>query len=134
MVKQEPADYSWDDFVREGRAAWTGVRNYQARNHLRAMRRGDLVLFYHSGTHKSLVGLARVEREAYVDPTATEGDWVCVDLVPVGPLRRPVELATVKAEAALCNLALVRQSRLSVLPVTPAECEHLLRLALTPCP
>jgi len=134
MVKQEPADYSWDDFVREGRVAWTGVRNYQARNHLRAMHRGDLVLFYHSGTQKSLVGLARVEREAYPDPTATEGDWVCVDLVPVEPLRHPVELVVVKAEAALCDLALVRQSRLSVLPVTPAECEHLLRLARTPRP
>lgn len=134
LVKQEPADYSWDDFVREGRAAWTGVRNYQARNHLRAMRRGDLVLFYHSGGQKCLVGLARVEREAYADPTVTEGDWVCVDLVPVGPLRHPVGLAVIKAETALRDLALVRQSRLSVLPVTPAEWEHLLRLARTPHP
>ena len=134
IVKQEPSDYAWDDFVREGRAAWTGVRNFQARNHLRAMRSGDLVFFYHSGGQKRLVGLARVECEAYPDPTGAAGGWVCVDLVPLRPLRQPVELAVIKADPALHGLALVRQSRLSVLPITPAECEHLLRLSQTACP
>src|SRR5512134_2802500 len=97
LVKQEPADYAWASFVREGRTAWTGVRNFAARKHLRAMRKGDLVFYYHSGEEKQAVGLARVEKEAYPDPTATEGDWSAVDLSPVKPLRKPVTLATIKA-------------------------------------
>lgn len=128
LVKQEPEDYSWTDLVRDGRTAWTGVRNYAARIHLRAMQVGDSVFVYHSGESKSIVGLARVVRSAYPDPTASEGDWVAVDLEPVKPLRKPVPLAVVKSEAALRNLALVRQSRLSVMPVTAAEFKHLKKL------
>src|SRR6266511_689280 len=92
IVKQEPTAYSWEDLVKDGRTAWTGVRNFQARNHLRAMRKGDPVLFYHSVIGKNVVGIAKVDVEAYADPTATEGEWVCVDLVPVRALPWPVPL------------------------------------------
>lgn len=129
LVKQEPADYPWSRFVAEGGTAWTGVRNYQARNHLRAMQPGDPVFYYHSGTEKAVVGLAEVVRAAYPDPTAREGDWVAVDLKPVRALPRPVTLAEIKADPTLKNLPLVRQSRLSVLPVAEAEFERLLALA-----
>jgi predicted RNA-binding protein with PUA-like domain len=110
------------------------VRNFEARNHLRAMRRGDLVWFYHSGKEKRLVGLAKVQREAYRDPTAEDGDWVCVDLVPVRPLKQPIALSVVKADPALRGLGLVRQSRLSVVPATPEEAGRLFALSLTPPP
>lgn len=126
LVKQEPADYPWSRFVAEGGTAWTGVRNFQARNHLRAMQPGDPVLYYHSGAEKAVVGLAEVVRAAYPDPTAKEGDWVAVDLKPVRALARPVPLAEIKADPALKNLPLVRQSRLSVLPVSDAEFKQLL--------
>jgi predicted RNA-binding protein with PUA-like domain len=129
LVKQEPSAYSWDDFVRDGRTAWTGVRNFQARNNLQAMRVGDAVFFYHSVTGKAVVGEARVVRVAYPDPTAEDGDWVCVDLAPHRALKRPVTLEQIKAEPALKNLALVRQSRLSVLPVTAAEYRAISALA-----
>ena len=115
MVKSEPASYSWDTFVKDGRAAWTGVRNFQARNNLRAMRKGDLVFFYHSVTGKEVVGTAKVAKEAYPDPTATDGDWSCVDLVPVKALKRPVTLEEIKANRALANILLVRNSRISVI-------------------
>lgn len=121
MVKSEPSAYSWDQFVKEGRAAWTGVRNYQARINLRAMRIGDQVLFYHSVVGKEVVGIAKVAATAYRDPTATEGEWDCVDLVPCKPLKRPVTLAEIKATPALKEIKLVRQSRLSVLPLLPDE-------------
>src|SRR5579863_9893283 len=98
LVKQEPESYSWAMFVKDGRAAWSGVRNYQARNNLRAMKKGDVVVYYHSVSEKQAVGLARVEKEAYPDPTADEGDWVAVDLVPVKPLPKPVTLETVKSD------------------------------------
>lgn len=116
-------------FVRDGGTAWTGVRNPQARIHLRAMAQGDDVLFYHSGDEKAVVGWARVGKPAYPDPTAEEEGWVAVDLVPVKPLPKPVTLATVKAEPGLKGLGLVRQSRLSVMPVAPAEWRLLLALA-----
>src|SRR5437868_12327690 len=112
LVKQEPEDYSWNDFVKEGRAAWTGIRSYPARLNLRSMKRGDAVLFYHSGTGKQVVGLARVEREAYPDPTADEGEWSCVDLVAVKPLKKPVSLAGIKADKLLASMPLVKQTRL----------------------
>jgi predicted RNA-binding protein with PUA-like domain len=131
LVKQEPEDYGWEQFVAEGKTAWTGVRNFQARNHLRAMKRGELVLYYHSGASKEIVGLARVQREAYPDPTAAEGDWSAVDLVPVKSLRKPVPLAAIKGDPALSNLPLLRQSRLSVMPVAEAEFRRLLELAET---
>jgi predicted RNA-binding protein with PUA-like domain len=117
IVKQEPAAYSWDKFVEDGKTAWTGVRNFQARNNLRAMRKGDKVFFYHSVTGKAVVGIAEVIREAYPDPTAEDGDWVSVDLAPLAPLGRQVTLEEIKAHPALTDIALVRNSRLSVLPL-----------------
>jgi len=128
LVKQEPEDYSWDDFVRDGRTAWTGVRNYAARNNLRAMQPGDRVFFYHSGESKSVVGLAEVAKAAYPDPTADEDAWVAVDLKPVRPLKRPVALADIKADATLKAMVFARQSRLSVSPVTAAEFAKLAKL------
>ena len=129
LVKSEPAAYAWETFVKEGRAAWTGVRNFQARNNLRAMRRGDLVLFYHSVTGKEVVGIAKVAAEASRDPTATEGDWVCVDLVPWKALKRPVTLEAIKASIFLKDIALLRQSRLSVIPLEPDQYDEVLRLS-----
>jgi len=129
LVKSEPETYSWQTFVKDGKTAWTGVRNYQARIHLRAMKPGDVVLFYHSGETKDIVGLAKVVKAAYADPTADEGDWVCVDLAPVKPLAKPVTLATVKADKALKDMVLVNNSRLSVQPVTEAQFQHLMKLA-----
>jgi predicted RNA-binding protein with PUA-like domain len=129
LVKSEPEVYSWDDFVREGGTAWTGVRNFQARINLRAMTVGDEVLYYHSGGEKAVVGVAKVRREAYPDPTATEGEWVCVDLAPVKKLKRALELATIKAQPSLQEIALVRQSRLSVMPLDKGAYRELLALA-----
>ncbi len=131
LVKQEPSDYPWQTFVAERGTAWTGVRNFQARNNLRAMKRGDLTLFYHSGDDKQVVGLARVKREAYPDPTAREGDWCCVDLAPVKPLKNIVSLDQIKADPTLKAMALLRQPRLSVLPLTSQEFARLLALAET---
>lgn len=131
LVKSEPESYSWDTFVKEKRAAWTGVRNYQARNNLRAMKRGDIVFFYHSVTGKELVGIARVDKEAYADPTAKEGDWSCVDLVPVKALAKPVTLEQVKADKSLADLQLVKLSRISVSAVNDAQFKRLLSLAET---
>jgi len=121
LVKQEPSSYSWSDFTAEGETNWTGVRNYTARNNLRRMKRGDEVLFYHSGAEKAVVGIAKVTRGAYPDPTAREGDWSAVDLAPTKPLRRPVTLHQIKSAAGLKKIQLVRQSRLSVMPVTDGE-------------
>lgn len=121
LVKQEPEDYSWEDFTRDGGTAWTGVRNFQARINLRAMRVGDAVLFYHSGKVRAVVGTAEVVREAYPDSTATDGEWVCVDLRPKKALKNAVTLADVKAKESLAQIALVRQSRLSVMPLGAAE-------------
>ena len=128
MVKQEPTAYAWSDFVKDGRAEWTGVRNFQARNNLRAMRQGDLVLYYHSVVGKEVVGIAKVARTAYPDPTATEGDWSCVELVPVKALAHPVSLETIKAAPQLADLPLLRQSRLSVLPLSTAQYAEIVRL------
>src|SRR4051794_11146400 len=121
LVKTEPSAYSWDMLVKEGRTAWTGVRNFQARIHLRAMRAGDPVVVYHSVVGKEVVGLAKVVHTAYPDPTASEGDWVCVDLAPVRPLAVPVRLEQIKLIPALKNIPLLRQGRLSVMPVSAAE-------------
>ena len=129
MVKQEPTAYSWTQFVKDGRAAWTGVRNFQARINLRTMQVGDPVLFYHSVVGKEVVGIAKVAATAYPDPTATEGDWVCVDLVPVKPLARPVTLREIKVTPALAEIALLRQSRLSVMPLKLAEYDGIVRLS-----
>ena len=131
IVKSEPASYSWAAFLKQVGAAWTGVRSFAARNHLRAMKRGDRVLFYHSGAEKSVVGLATVTREFYRDPSADAGDWLAVDLVPEKPLARPVALPQMKADAVLRTMPLVKQSRLSVSPVTELQFRRLLNLAET---
>jgi predicted RNA-binding protein with PUA-like domain len=128
MVKQEPETYSWDDFVNDGKTDWTGVRNYQARNNLREMRSGDRVLFYHSGKEKAVVGVAEVVRTAYADPTADDPQWVAVDLKPVKPLASPVQLAAIRYDKRLSGLPLIRQSQLSVMPLTQDEFETILSI------
>ncbi|HWA86427.1 MAG TPA: EVE domain-containing protein [Opitutus sp.] len=120
LVKSEPTTYGWSDLVRERRTDWTGVRNFAARIHLRGMRPGDSVLFYESGEHKAVVGVAEVTKPAFPDPTAEEPGWVAVELKSVAPLAHPVTLAQIKAEPALAKIELIRQSRLSVMPL-PAE-------------
>jgi predicted RNA-binding protein with PUA-like domain len=129
LVKQEPSAYSWANFVADGKTKWTGVRNYTARNNLRAMRKGDTVLFYHSVVGKEVMGIARVLREAYPDPTATEGDWSAVDLAPEKALPRPVSLDEIKRNPKLKEMALLRLSRLSVQPVTDTEFGEIMRMA-----
>ena len=131
LVKSEPEAYSWSDFLKDGKTAWTGVRNYAARNNLRAMKTGDAVFFYHSGGEKSVVGLARAAGEPYPDPTADEDDWSAVDLSPEKPQAKPVTLATIKSDKILREMALVRQSRLSVMPVTMEQFARLLALSET---
>ena len=128
LVKQEPDSYSWSDFVGEGKTAWTGVRNYTARNNLRKMQKGDEVLFYHSGEDKAVVGVARVTRPAYLDPAAREGDWSAVDLAPIKSLRRPVTLRQIKSDPRLKRTPLIRQSRLSVMPLTAAEFRTIVKI------
>jgi predicted RNA-binding protein with PUA-like domain len=128
LVKSEPEAYAWSQLVKDGVTAWTGVRNFAARNNLRAMKSGDHVFFYHSGDEKSVGGLARVVKEAYPDPTATEGDWSCVDLAPEKALARPVTLAEIKADNILKEMILAKHSRLSVSPVTSGQFERLSKL------
>ena len=128
MVKQEPTSYSWDDFVREGKTSWTGVRNYQARNYLSQMKKGESVLFYHSGAQKSFVGTAQVVREGYRDPSTDDDRWVAVDLKPKKALKNPVALDAVKKEKSLGNLMLFKNSRLSVLPLTKEEFEKIVSI------
>jgi predicted RNA-binding protein with PUA-like domain len=129
LVKSEPGAYAWERLVREGRAVWDGVRNAQARNHLAEMGRGDPVLFYHSGDARQVVGQAKVARAAYPEPGAGDPRWLAVDLVPVRALRRPVALAQIKAERSLAGIALVRQSRLSVMSLERDDYERILALA-----
>lgn len=129
LVKSEPEAYSWQQFVQDGKTEWTGVRNFAARNHLRAMKGGDRVCFYHSGGEKSVVGLARVTREFYPDPTGADGDWSCVDLAAERPLPKPITLAQIKADRSLKEMDFVKQSRLSVSPMTPAQFARLMLLA-----
>jgi predicted RNA-binding protein with PUA-like domain len=131
LVKSEPEAYSWATFLNDRKTAWTGVRNFQARNHLRAMKSDDRVLFYHSGGEKSVVGLARVAKEFYPDPTADEGDWSCVILAVEMALVKPVTLTQIKADKILKEMVLAKHSRLSVSPVTAAQFERLLKLAET---
>ncbi len=129
LVKSEPEAYSWSQFLKDGKAAWTGVRNFQARNNLRAMKKGDAVFFYHSVSDKQVVGLAKVAKEFYPDATAEEGDWSCVDLAPEKTFAQPVTLEVIKTDAVLKEMPLVRQSRLSVTPLTLAQADRLLKLA-----
>lgn len=121
LVKQEPAAYAWSDLLREGHTDWTGVRNYQARNNLQAMQPEDSVLFYHSQTERAVVGLAAVELPAFPDPTATAGNWVAVQIRAVRPFVQPVTLAQIKAHPQLQNVGLIKQSQLSVMPLSPNE-------------
>jgi predicted RNA-binding protein with PUA-like domain len=131
IVKSEPEAYSWAQLVRDRQTAWTGVRNFTARNNLRAMKKGDLVFYYHSGGEKSVVGLARVEKESYPDPTAEEGDWSCVDLASVKAVAKPVTLAQIKADQILRETKLAIQGRLSVSPLTKPQFDRMLVLAET---
>jgi len=129
LVKSEPFKFSWDTFVNKGGDMWDGVRNYAARNNLMAMKTGDQVFFYHSNEGLEIVGLAKVTKEHYPDPTADDPRWVVVDLVPVRKLKKPVSLTQIKADPVLKEMAIVRQSRLSVSPVTPTEFDRVMDLA-----
>jgi len=128
LVKQEPTKYSWDDLVRDERTSWDGVRNYQARNNLQAMKAGDRVLFYHSVVGQEVVGIAEVVRPAYPDPTTPDERWVVVDLAPVKALKKPVTLEAVKGVPALKDIALLRQSRLSVMPLEKAAFDAIVKM------
>lgn len=128
LVKTEPSTYSWEDFTNDRGTSWTGVRSYAARNNLRRMSKGDDVLFYHTGEEKSVIGIARVKRTAYADATASEGDWSAVDLVPIKPLRRAVTLHEIKTNPRLKKIQLVRQSRLSVMPLSAQDFREIVRM------
>ena len=128
LVKEEPRKYAFDDFRRDGKTSWTGVRNYQARNNLREMSKGDEVIYYHSGKDKSAMGTATVVKPAYPDPTAKEGDWSAVDLRAGRAFDEPVPLATVRSDKTLQSCALVKQTRLSVVPLTKAQYRRFLKL------
>jgi predicted RNA-binding protein with PUA-like domain len=129
LVKSEPFKYSWNDFVKEGKSVWDGVRNYQARNNMKAMKKGDWVFFYHSNEGMEVVGLAEVHKEFYQDPTTEDPRWVVVELIPKQKLDKTVSLKMMKADERLQNLALIKQSRLSVTPVDKAEFDIILSLA-----
>ncbi len=129
LVKSEPVKYSWDKFVKDGITFWDGVRNYAARNSLREMKKGDLVLFYHSNEGMEVVGLAKVAKEHYQDPTSDDANWLAVDLKPFKKLKKPVTLAQIKAEKKLQGIALVRIPRLSVMPLKVEEFDYILELS-----
>ncbi|MDB5115817.1 MAG: hypothetical protein JWQ79_1309 [Mucilaginibacter sp.] len=129
LVKSEPHKYSWEKFNKDGRTFWDGVRNYQARNNLREMKEGDLVLFYHSNEGKEVVGIAKVVKEFYQDPTTDDKNWVVVDLAPVESLKKPVTLEQIKADDQLKDIHLVKQGRLSVMGLKREEFDHILALA-----
>lgn len=131
LVKSEPNVYSFDQLVKDKRTVWDGIRNFEARNNLRAMKKGDLLLFYHSNIGKEVVGVAKVVKEAYPDPNADGGDWSVVDIAPVKPLKASVTLETIKGDKKLANFALIKRSRLSVVPATQAEFERILELGET---
>jgi predicted RNA-binding protein with PUA-like domain len=128
LVKSEPFKYSWEQFNKDGRTFWDGVRNYQARNNLKLMKEGDLVLFYHSNEGKHVVGIAKVVREFYQDPTTDDANWVVVDLVPVETLKHPVTLEQIKAEESLKDISLVRQGRLSVMELRATDFDKILEM------
>ena len=128
LVKSEPIKYSFETFQKDKKTVWDGVRNYQARNNLQAMKMGDLVLFYHSNEGMCVVGIAKVLKEAYPDPTTDDARWVVVELAPVEALKKPVTLEQIKADAFLANIALIKQSRLSVMPLMVAEFDRILEI------
>ncbi len=129
LVKSEPFKYSWEKFVKDKKAVWDGVRNYAARNNLRAMKKGDLVFFYHSNEDLAIIGIAKVVKEAYQDPTTTEIAWSAVDLAPFKALKHPVTLVQIKADKKLAEMQIVKLSRLSVSVVKPYEFDHILALS-----
>jgi len=129
LVKSEPSKYSWDQFVQDGRAVWDGIRNYGARNNLRAMKKGDRVFYYHSNEGLAIVGIAEVLREHYPDPTAEGDTWSAVELGPLKPLKRPVTLAEMKVTPTLSEMSLIKLSRLSVGPITKAEFDLVVRMS-----
>jgi predicted RNA-binding protein with PUA-like domain len=129
LVKSEPFKYSWEKFNQDGRTFWDGVRNYQARNNMKEMKTGDLVLFYHSNEGKEVVGIAKVVKEYYQDPTTDDANWVVVDLTPVEPLKNPVTLAQIKAEESLLDIALIKQGRLSVMKLKNTEFDKILEMS-----
>lgn len=129
LVKQEPESYPFSRLVADKKTSWTGVRNFQARNNLRAMKKGDFLIYYHSVTEKAAVGIAKVVKEAHPDPTAEEGDWVCVEIAADKPLIRPVTLEEIKKVPALQDMVLVKNSRLSVQPLTDSEFKTILKMA-----
>lgn len=129
LVKSEPFKYSWEQFLKDKKTHWDGVRNYAARNNLKAMEKGDKVFFYHSNEGLEIVGIAEVAKTAYQDPTTDDTNWVVVDLKPYKTLPKPVSLAQIKAESKLANMALVKLSRLSVGPVTEAEYNQIMKMA-----
>ena len=131
IIKQEPSKYNWQQFEKDRGTYWDGVRNYQARNNLKTMKKGDLVFFYHSVIGKEIKGIAKVTREAYPDPTAKEGDWSVVDLKPVKGLKVSVTLGAIKTDKALEDMPLIRQSRLSVMPLSSAQFRRVLKLGGT---
>ena len=128
IIKSEPFKYSWEQFTKDGKTFWDGVRNYQARNNLREMRVGDLVLFYHSNEGKEVVGIAKVVGESYQDPTTDDTNWLVVDFAPVEPLKKPVTLAHIKADEKLKGINLVRQGRLSVVSIKGEEFDRILEM------
>lgn len=129
LVKSEPFKYSWLQFVKDGTTCWDGVRNYQARNNLRSMKKGDLVLFYHSNEDLSIMGIAKVTKEAYQDPTTEDENWVAVDLKPFKKLKRPVTLAEIKAAPQLKEIQMLKLNRLSVVSIKPEEFDHILAMS-----
>lgn len=131
LIKSEPSKYAWVQLVRDGKTMWDGVRNFEARNSLRAMKRGDLCLFYHSNEGKEVVGIAKVLTEAYPDPTAVGEDWSVVDIAPTKTLAHPVPLEAIKSDPELADIALLKRSRLSVVPLSKAHFDHILKLART---
>ncbi len=131
LVKQEPSTYSWDDFVKDKKTYWDGVRNYQARNNLKAMKKGDFVFFYHSVNEKEIKGIAEVTKEFYQDPTTDDKNWVVVDLKPVQAMNQPVSLELIKSTDTLNDIALIKQSRLSVMPLTKKEFQTILKIGKT---
>ena len=134
LMKSEPFKYSWDQFVEDGNTYWDGVRSYEARNNMVAMKKGDLALYYHSNKGKEIVGIARIVGESYQDPTTDDDRWVVVDIEPVVAFKEPVTLATIKADPALPEIFLVKRSRLSVIPLQKNEFQHILKLGKTKLP
>lgn len=131
LVKSEPFKYSWEDLVKDGSTYWDGVRNYMARNNLRDMKKGDLALYYHSNEGKEIVGVAKITRESYQDPTTEDDRWVVVDVAPVKALKEPVTLAQIREDKPLAEIAMLKYNRLSVVPIKAAEFKRILKLGKT---